>query len=150
MAEGAWIRVNAVDAHLDARTVNDIIETALKKRTESITQRPALRKSIGELYLEEVTPFVPKKSGQLRKSGYATDDGRVYWTAIGDGVSYDYNYASKVYDEDGDMWPGGEYNNPTTDFTYPRWTEKVRPDTDKWNNFTRNVADRIKEEFRND
>lgn len=151
MAEGSWIRVNAVDAHLDARTINAIIKEALGKRATSITQMPELRKQVGEAYLEAVTPFVPEgrkpTHGQLRESGRATDDGRVYWTAVGDGVSYDFNYASTVYDEDGDKWPGGEYMNPTTPGTYPRWTDKVQPGTPAWDGFIQDVTEIVRREF---
>lgn len=152
MAEGSWIRVNAVDANLDAKTVNAIIKEALGKRAASITQMPELRKKIGEAYIEVVTPFVPMSNkkgtaGQLRESARATDDGRVYWTAIGNGVSYDFNYASTVYDEDGTRWPGGQYKKPTTPDTVPRWTEKIQPGTAEYDVFLRKVTDIVREEF---
>lgn len=155
MAEGSWIRVNAIDAHLDARTVNAIIKEALGKRAVSITQMPDVRQRVGEAYLEVVTPFVPESNkkgthGQLRRSGRATDDGRVYWTAVGDGVSYDYNYASHAYDEYGIRWPGGEYKKPTTEGTVPRWTEKVQPGTAEWDVFISKVATVVREAFRNE
>ena len=154
MAEGSWIRIGAIDAHLDAGTVNDIIKEALGKRGISITQKPELRQQIGEAFLEVVTPFVPESKkpthGQLRRSGRATDDGRVYWTAVGNGVSYDFNYAETVYDADGERWPGGEYKNPTTPGTYPRWVEKVQPGTAEWDTFINKITPLIREAFADD
>ena len=151
MAEGEWIRVSAIRASLDAKTVNAIIEKALGQRAVSITQMPELRRKIGEAYIEAVTPFVPMSNkptaGQLRDSARATTDGRVYWTAVGDGVSYDYNYASHVYDDDGELWPMGEYKKPTTPNTYPRWTEHVEPGMPAWSGFVAKATDVIREEF---
>ena len=154
MAEGSWIRIGALDAHLDAKTVNSIIEKALGQRAVSVTQTPEVRRRVGEAYLEVVTPFVPKSNkptaGQLRDSGRATDDGRVYWTAVGDGVSYDYNYASHVYDEDSERWGPEGYKKPTTEGTVPRWTEKVQPHTKEWEVFVSKVATIVKEAFRDE
>ena len=139
MAENSWIRIGAIDAHLDARTVNSIIKNALGQRAISVTQMPELRREIGEAFIEVVTPFVPKKSGDLRDSGRATDDGRVYWTAMNKG----FNYAQYVYDEDGDRWGPEGYKNPTTKdpvLTVPRWVEKVQPGTAEWNAFINKVT----------
>ena len=149
MAEGSWIRINATEVHLDARTVNAIIRQELEKRAVTVTQKPELRKQIGEVYIQAVTPFVPmrpedKGGGQLRGSGRATDDGRVYWTAInkrGD------NYAGYVFDPDETRWPDGEYLKPSTKFTYPRWTEMVQPGTPAYDAFVNNIAPIIREAF---
>jgi hypothetical protein len=146
MADGSWIRIKATEAHLDASTVNSIIKDALKQKAISITQMPELRKQIGEKFVEAVTPFVPYKSGALSNSGTATDDGRVYWTAVHRG----YNYASLLYDEDGDVWPNGEYNKPTTKDTYPQWVKHVQPGTQEWNDFVTNITPIIKEAFNNE
>lgn len=146
MAEGSWIRIGAIDAHLNARTVNSIIKEALGKKAISITQKPEIRQRVGEAFVEAVTPFVPMKSGQLRDSGRATDDGRVYWTA----VHRDYNYAQIVYDPDGERWPDGHYQKPTTPGTYPRWVEQVQPGTTEYENFISAITPMIKEAFLRD
>ena len=146
MAEGAWIRIGAVDAHLDARTVNSIIKEALGKRAVSITQKPDLRQEIGQAFVSAVTPFVPMKSGQLRESGRATDDGRVYWTA----THRDFNYAHTVYDPEGERWPDGQYKKPTTPNTYPRWVEKVQPGTAEYAAFINTITPIIIRRFAED
>lgn len=153
MAENSWIRIGAVDAHLDARTVNSIIEKVLGKRAVSITQRPELRQAIGEKFVEAVKPFVPYKSGDLSNSGRATDDGRVYWTSVHRG----YNYASRLYDEDGELWGPSGYINPTlgkypgTDHDpQPRWVTRVHPGTAEWESFINNITPTIKEAFAKD
>lgn len=154
MAKSSWIRVQATKVHLDATTVNAIIKDTLKREAESITQNPELRRAIGEAYIDVVTPFVPQSrqetSGQLRESGRATDDGRVYWTAINPKTGY--NYAYYAFDELEENWPGGEYAKPNTDFTYPRWTDHVQPDAgnDAYDAFLLKAREAIIEAFRRD
>ena len=156
MAEGSWIRLGATKVHLDAKTINPIITAALSKRAITVTQMPELRKQIGEAYLRAVTPFVPMKSGELRASGRATDDGRVYWTAVApawkseDEGGYAFNYASYVYDLKELRWPeseGGIYKHPSTPDTFPRWIKKVQPDTPAWEAFVNNITPIIREAF---
>lgn len=153
-AKGSWIRIKSVDAHLNAKTVNEIVKTALRREVISVTQKPELRKAIGEEFVWAVTPFVPKKTGQLYKSGRATDDGRVYWSAVRPGTgeegSYDFNYASITYDQDGTKWPNGEYNNPTTPETYPQWVKKVTEDPAQWEAFVLSITPLIKEAFKDE
>ena len=153
MASGSWIRINAVKANLDAETVNGIIETALHKRAVSITQKPELRKIIGEYFVKAVTPFVPYKSGDLSRSGSATADGRVYWTSVHNG----FNYANRLYDENGKVWSGGyinptrnKYPGPEEHDPQPRWVTRVHPGTPEWNAFVNNITDPIKEAFRDE
>lgn len=144
MSKGSWIRISAVDANLDAKTVNSIITKALKQKAESITKAPELRQEIGQKFVEAVTPFVPMKSGDLRESGRATDDGRVYWTS----VHREYNYANKLYDEYGVLWPDGNYKKPSTPGTYPQWVTKVQPGTPEWDAFVNSITPVIKEAFK--
>lgn len=153
MAGGSWIRIGAVDAHLDARTINSIIETTLVKRAKSITQNPTLRKQIGEELLVQVTPFIPYDTGQLSESGRATPDGRLYWSAIGEEGE---NYAYEMYDRDKARWPNG-YNRPTlgkypgpNHAPQPRWMERVQPGTPEWEAFVNRITPIIKEAFENE
>lgn len=148
MAEGSWIRVKSVDAHLDASTVNSIIETALGQRAVSITQRPELRKEIGQAFIEVATKYVPVKDGNLVKRGYATNDGRVIWSAVNQRGE---NYAGYVYDQEKTRWPDGKtYVNPSKKPSDPRWAEKIHPGTDEWTTFVNNITPIIKEAFRNE
>ena len=146
MADSVWIRIGAIDAHLDARTINSIVKESLHRKAESVTKRPEVRQAVGQAFVDAVTPFVPMKSGQLRESGRATPDGRLYWTATNKG----FNYASTVYDQDGEMWPDGNYKKPSTSGTHPRWVEKVQPGTVEWDAFVNSITDTIKEAFRNE
>lgn len=156
MAGGSWIRINAVAAHLNAKTVNAIIKEALGKRATSITKKPELRQAIGQEFVRAVTPFVPMKTGALRESGKATTDGRVYWSAVRTTTSEDgeesagYNYAASTYDAEGIRWPSGEYKKPSTPNTYPRWVEKVQPGTPEYDAFKNNIIPIIVEEFNKD
>lgn len=150
MAEGSWIRIKATEAHLDAKTVNEIIKVALGKKAISVTQKPELRQTIGEYFVEAVTPFVPFKSGDLSRSGAATTDGRVYWTSVHKG----YNYANLLYDEDSEVWPGGyvkptlgKYDGPGEHDPQPRWVARVHPGTSEWAAFVNNITPEIRKAF---
>lgn len=140
MSSGSWIRINAMDVHLDARTVNGIIKNALGRRAESITQNPELRQEIGQVYVDAVTPFVPMKtgSGKLRESGRATTDGRVYWTATS---KTGFNYADIQYNT--------EYMHYTTPGTGPFWTEHVQPGTPEYDSFIAQITPLIVRSFNN-
>ena len=154
-ANGSWIRVGGIKAHLDAKTINPIIETVLRKRAVSITQMPELRQQVGEEFLKVVTPFVPVNTGELQRSGRATNDGRLYWSVIrptyANEGSYAFNYTNVTYDPNYQRWPKGEtYENPRDKRTQPRWVECVHPGTDEWTTFVNNITPIIKEAFRDD
>jgi hypothetical protein len=155
MAEGSWIRIGATKVHLDAKTVNSIVKEVLCKKAVSVSKMPSLRLDIGKEYLRAVTPFVPMKSGQLRASGRATDDGRVYWTAVApawnEDNGYAFNYAETVYDPNYVRWPRGEtYKNPTTPNTVPRWTKQVVPGTQAYATFITNITPLIRRAFQDE
>lgn len=135
---GSWIRVNATDLHLDARSMNAVVTDVLGRKADSITKYPDLRQSIGQLYVFAVSPYVPYNTGKLQGSGHATNDGRAYWTAISpvlvspvDGHTYGgYNYA------------GIQYEVPmhhTTPGTTDHWTDKVKPGTTDWQQFIETI-----------
>ena len=140
---GSWIRVNARDAHLDANTMNEVIRRVVGQRAESITQDPDFRARIGAYYLNEVTKYVPKKTGKLQRSGTATQDGRVWWSATS---NKGYNYAHVQY-------TNPEFYHPSR---YPgheptfRWTDKVVPGTPAWSNFTDRISIEIRKRYGND
>lgn len=144
MAEGSWIRIGSIKAGLDATTVNSIIEKALGKRLQSITNAPDVRQKIGEAFVEAVTPLVPvskeEKAHHLYQSGRATDDGRVYWTAIN---SRGQNYAGYVYDPDETRWPDGKYSHSDTTHKYPRWVEHMKPGAPEYAVFLNKVREII-------
>lgn len=97
---GSWVRIGAVEAGLDARSWNRIIQEYLGHKAKSITSDAQLRGLIGGLFLSYVKDFVPMDSGQLQNSGTATSDGRLIWSAVKttkSGVSYD--YAAIQYEE---------------------------------------------------
>lgn len=149
MSGGSWIRIGAVDARLDAKTVNDLIKDTVGERLKSITQAPEVRLKIGEALVKQATPFVPYKTGDLSDSGKATSDGRVYWTSVHKG----YNYANKLYDESGEIWGPKGYINPTRNKSpypnhdpQPRWVERVVTDKKQYEAFTNRVREIIIEE----
>ena len=120
--EGSWVRIGAIKCHLDARTMNKVIQEVLGRKAESITKDPDLRQEIGTEMLRVVTPYVPMDTDRLRESGRATNDGRLYWTAIDPETGE--NYASKQYYT--------QYRRYTTPGTGPYWAERVQPGTPDW------------------
>ena len=138
MSNGSWIRINAMECHLDAKTMNKIIEGVLDRKAESITKDPDLRQEIGTVLVDVVTPYVPMKTGQLRDSGRATTDGRLYWTAIDPKTGE--NYAYKQYTT--------QYNHYTTPGTGPYWVNNVQPGTPDWDDtFISTITPIIKRRF---
>lgn len=128
-----WIRLGAVDVHLDARTMNAEVKRILGRKAESVTKSPDLRSIIGTLYVNQVTPYVPKKTGRLRQSGRGTSDGRVYWSTP---------YAEVQYYT--------QFNHYTTPGTGPFWTENVKPGTPEWDDFIARIAPHIIRRFKNE
>lgn len=123
---GAWIRIGAVKVHLDSKSMNSIVSNVLGKKAKSITKDPDLRSLVGTLYVNQVTPFVPKRDGSLRESGRGTSDGRVYWSATDPNTGF--NYAKFQFNH-------SEYIHPTTPGTHPHWIDYVQPGTDEWSKF---------------
>lgn len=143
---GDWIRIGAVDAHLDANTMNKIITQVLQRKAQSITKDPELRQLVGTYYVNAVTDYVPKDSGKLQQSGRATSDGRVYWTATSplriakDGHKYGgYNYALIQFEASGFRHPSRYAGHKPTD----HWTDKMRPGTYAWAKFVARIAPEI-------
>ena len=138
MSSGSWVRIGAVKAHLDAKTMNKIVTDVLGRKADSVTKDPDLRRDIGDEFVRVVTPYVPMDTGRLRESGRATTDGRLYWTAI-DPITGE-NYASKQYYT--------QYRRYTTPGTGPFWVEKVQPGTPEWDNdFISAITPIIKRRF---
>lgn len=142
---GSWIRVSATATGLDARNMNREIRTILGRKVDSITKDPLLRQYIGQVYVGVVTPYVPVDTGKLRASGRATEDGRVYWTAVSpikvarDGHTYGgYNYAAIQYNV-----PMRHKDPNATD----HWTDKVRPGTPDWSTFISEITPEIIRRF---
>lgn len=127
-----------MDVHLDARSINAEVKRVLGHKATSVTQSPDLRKDIGQAYVEQVSPYVPKKTGKLRESGRGTDDGRVYWTATS---PKGYNYANI------------QYTNIQFNHHFPEtahWTEYVQPGTPDWDEFRDRITPMIKRRFRDE
>jgi hypothetical protein len=117
--------------------MNKIIEVVLERKAESVTKDPDLRQEIGTVFVDVVTPYVPMDTGRLRKSGRATNDGRLYWTAIdpktGENYAYD-QYTNLVY----------KHKDPTG----PYWVSNVQPGTPDWDDtFISAITPIIKRRF---
>ena len=124
-----------------ANDFNARIKAILKRKAESITKNEPLRQALGEIYLQRVNKYVPKKTGYLRDSASVTTRGRVMWSAVKRG----YNYADIQYVT--------QYKHYTTAGTGPYWTDKIHPENgpDEWRKFvnSRTVRALILEAYKN-
>lgn len=132
-----WVRVNANQTGLRAIEINKIVQEIVQRKVESVTNHPDLRQDIGNVYLDLVTPYVPMNTGTLRESGSATNDGRVYWSAVSPNG---FNYTQYVYEN--------EFTNYTTPNTHSHWTDYVNPSTDAWSTFISEITPLIVDKFK--
>lgn len=128
-------RVSATKIGLDAANINKEIQKILGKKVRSITQDPDLRKRIGQAYVTQVTPYVPIRTGKLRKSGRGTSDGRVTWSAVAHRKSGRY----KTFDYAYWQFHFGPKKN---------WTENVQPETPDWDKFIKRITPMIIQRFK--
>ena len=68
MSSGSWVRIGAMKCHLDARTVNKIVQDVLGRKAESVTKDPDLRQAIGTEYLNVVT-ICSYENGKIERVG---------------------------------------------------------------------------------
>lgn len=146
-SKGFRIRINAIEAHMDAKTINSIITEVMGKRVTSITQDPDLRQDIGTAYVAQTSKYVPMSAegGKLRMSGHAEKDGRVYWTAIDPRNGY--NYAMVQY-RGGYTTATGQaviFKDYTTPGTGANWDAAMRKNS--WPDFIADITPLIKRRF---
>ena len=152
MASGIRVRLTVPTA----RQLNAEIQQILKRKAESVTKNPDLRKFIGQKYIEAVTPYVPMKTGKLREQSFSTNDGRIVWSATSTTKSTksSYNYADIQYEPEE---YGVRYVNYTTPGTHAHWTDYVTPPekgtrrkTRDWENvFIPSIRDEIIRVYKN-
>ena len=126
-----WLRIGAVEAQLDARSINAIIRKHIDKKAQTVTKDPALRKELGEVMIKLATPYVPMKTGKLRNHAYATKDGRLIWDAHS---PKGFDYASQQYYH--------LYKHYTTPNTGPYWVDQVN-----YSVFIQEILPLLKERF---
>ena len=149
MAGGVNVRLTIPTAS----QINAEIQHILKRKAESVTKHPELRRFINQQYLEAVTKYVPlsnmDKPHHLRDA-FVTNDGRIVWSATNKGFNYaDIQYQPEEY--------GKHYKHYTTPDTHPHWTDYVTPavrgtrrKTRDWENvFIPSVRDEIIRVYKN-
>lgn len=133
--QGNGVRIRATVAGLDIGTLNSYFR---ELGVRVINDRD-LRTTIGLRYLQQVTPYVPKKTGVLRASGRAENDGRIHWIANNPDDGFD--YAAQQYVT--------EYGHYTTPNTGPYWVERVQPGTTDYNIFLDRITPYVIDTFNN-
>lgn len=107
------------------------IRKAVKERVEdpiiALTKNPQVLKSIANHAIGIATPYVPKKSGDLRRSGHVIQNSNGTYLVWGrPGVGRTSAYALYQHDADDFMW------HRTTPGTKSYWTEELEPGTAGW------------------
>lgn len=136
------VRIGVKSTGLGAKSINGVIEEILGQRAKSVTQMPDLRKDIGRVYIQAVTPYVPKMTGRLRNSAFASNDGRVTWSAVNSQTGENYAY---------DQYTNTRYRHKVINGvqTQAWWTNAVMPDEPGWEDFIEQITPMIKERFEN-
>lgn len=135
-----WVRVNARTTGLDVKNLNSEIEKMLGHKIKSLSRDGDLRKDIGYHYLNQVEPYVPMKTGKLRRSGSPRADGRVVWSAISKYSKDNFDYALYQFEN--------EAKHYTTPGTQSNWTDKVKPGTPDYKEFIARITPEIQRRFR--
>lgn len=121
MAGGARVRLTIPTA----KQINAEITKILRRKGESVTKHPDLRRFINQQYLEVVTKYVPMRTGKLREQAFVTSDGRIVWSATRTSKNGNsYNYADIQYEPEE---YGVHYTHYTTPGTGSHWTDYVTP-----------------------
>ena len=143
--ESKWVRLTVPSAG----QINAAIQGILHRKAESVTRNPELRYFIDEMYLETVTPYVPRSANDHKpynnhhlQDAYITNDGRIIWSATNKG----YNYANiQYYNTDYKHYKRYPGHKPTA-----YWTERVVPGNTQWKRvFIPKIRDRVKQEYKN-
>lgn len=111
-----------VRIRLYASDIRSAIREKVHKPIIALTKNPDVMRQIANRAIEIVTPYVPKKSGDLRASAYIRQTSRVTQLVWGQpSVGKTYDYAGYQHDADDSNW------KRTTAGTKSYWTEELLP-----------------------
>lgn len=113
-------------AEVRLRVYASDIRNALRQKVDkpiiALTKNPDVMRQIANKAIQIVTPYVPMKSGDLRKSAYVRQTSRVTQLVWGSpSVGKTYSYAGYQHDADDSEW------KRTTPGTKSYWTEELAP-----------------------
>lgn len=111
-----------VRIRLYASDIRSAIRERVHKPIIALTKNPDVMRQIANRAIQIVTPYVPMKSGDLRKSAYVRQTSRVTQLVWGSpSVGRTYYYAGYQHDADDSNW------KRTTPGTKSYWTEELEP-----------------------
>lgn len=121
------------------------IRKAVKERVEgpviALTKNPQVLYSIANRGLRILNPYVPKKSGALRRSARVIQSSHGTYIVYGDSAVGKTNmYARYQHDADDTFW------HRTTPGTKSYWTEELEPGTPGWDKLIDYAASVMKKE----
>lgn len=111
-----------VRLRLYASDIRNALRQKVNKPIIALTKNPDVMRQIANRAIQIVTPYVPMKSGDLRKSAYVRQTSRVTQLVWGSpSVGKAYYYAGYQHDADDSNW------KRTTPGTKSYWTEELEP-----------------------
>lgn len=136
-------------AKISFRVSSKDIRKAVKSKVEdpiiALTKNPDVLRSIANEAIRIVTPYVPMKSGDLRRSGYVKQDSRGTHIVWGHpGVGRTMNYALYQHNADDTLW------HRTTPGTKSYWTEELERGSYGFEELVNYAAPLMKREVKNE
>jgi len=124
----------------------DIRQAVSKKITGpmiALSKNPEVMSKITDKAIQIVTPYVPMKSGDLRRSAHTVYHAR-RWQAVWGmgGIGKTSKYATYQHNADDSNW------KRTTPGTKSYWTEEVAPGSSGWNSLIAYATKLVKQEVR--
>jgi hypothetical protein len=128
---------------LSAQDLKSAIRKKVTNPLIAVSKNPVIMSKIANKANEIVTPYVPKKSGNLRTSAHVTQHARRTYLVWGQrGVGKTYKYAAYQHDSDDTGW------KRTTPGTTSFWTYKIAPGTRGYRKLITYATPLLKKEVR--
>ena len=145
MAWGSGIRFS-----VRANDVKRAVQNTYGTKFRSIAKDPKINNVIAKLWAERVSRFVPRSEEPKAKhhlQKYSVSDGRVTWyrynKAGADITQMLYDGTGASFDRDGRKIEHHYHPRPSSPYQphepRPAWDKAVRPGTDEWDSFIRDI-----------
>lgn len=127
---------------VSARDIRNAVKEKVEEPIIALTKNPDVLRSIAQYGLNLTTPYVPKRSDALRRSGYVLQNSRgtqIVWGRPGVGRTQ--YYARYQHDADDRAWVR------TTLGTESNWTQELERGTPNWDKLITYAASIMRKEL---